>query len=132
MHSLLALPDGVRYDEEFFCASILPDIERNLCDGKHSKTLRGVYFHRDNASAHNARRPQQEIAQTNASRVVHPTYSPDVGPSDFFLFGHLEGEMARFTANSSTDILSEVRQFFQKIIKATLVAVYDEWITRLE
>jgi hypothetical protein len=57
---------------------------------------------------------------------VHPSHSPDFAPSDFFLFGHLKGQMAGFTANSPADILSEIRRNFQEIPKETLVAVYDE------
>jgi hypothetical protein len=56
IHSLLALPAGVRYDAEFFCAFVLPDVERNLCDDKHWKTLGGVDLHLDNAPAHNPKR----------------------------------------------------------------------------
>jgi hypothetical protein len=37
---------------------------------------------------------------------VHPAYSPDAAPSDFFLFGYLKDEMAGFTPNSPGDILS--------------------------
>jgi hypothetical protein len=40
--------------------------------------------------------------------------------------------MAAFAVNSPADILSEIRRIFQKDPKETLVAVYDEWITRLE
>jgi hypothetical protein len=114
IHSLLALPAGVRCDTEFFCASVLLDIQRNLCDGKHRKTLRGIYLHLGNTPAHNAKRSRQEIARTKASRVVHPACSPDATPSDFFLFGHLKGEMAVFKANSLLYILREVRRTFRK------------------
>jgi hypothetical protein len=48
------------------------------------------------------------------------------------LFGYLKGEVADFTANSPADILSEIRQIFQEVSNETIVAVYDEWITRLE
>jgi hypothetical protein len=40
--------------------------------------------------------------------------------------------MAGFTTNSPADILSEIRRIFQEISKETLLAVYDEWITRVE
>jgi hypothetical protein len=116
----------MRYDAEFFCVSVLPDIGRNFCDGKHRKTLRCVYFHLDNAPAHNAKRPRQEIARTKATMVVHPADSPppDAALSDFFLFDSLEGEMEGFTANSPTHILSEIWRIFQSISKETLLAVY--------
>jgi hypothetical protein len=117
---------------EFFYASVLPDIERHLCDGKHSKTLRCVYFHLDDALAHSAKLPQQEIARTKATRVVHLAYSSDNALSDLLSFRYLKGEMAGFTAYSPEDIRSEIRGIFQEIPKENLVAVYDEWITRLE
>jgi hypothetical protein len=126
---LLALLAEMRCDASFFCASVLPDIERNLRDGKHPKTLRGVYLHPDNAPAHNAKRPRQEVARRKTTRFVHPAYPPDAAPSDFVLFGYLAGEMAGFIANSPPDILSEIRWIFQEISKETLVAVYDEWMT---
>jgi hypothetical protein len=108
---------------ELFCASVLPHIERNLCDGKQRKTLRGVYLYLDIIPAHNAKRSRQEIARTKATKVVHPNYSPDAAPSDFVLFDDLKGETAGFAANSLADILSEIRRIFQKVSKETLVAV---------
>jgi hypothetical protein len=98
------------YDSEFFCASVPPDIERNLCDGKSTKTLRGVHLHLDNAPAHNAKWSRQEAARIKATRVADPAYSADAAPSYIFLFDFLKGEMAGFTANSPADILSQIRQ----------------------
>jgi hypothetical protein len=90
------------------CSAVLPDIERNLFDGKCRKTLRGAYLPLDNARAHNAKRSRQEIARTKAPRAVHPAYSCDAAPSDFFLFGRLKGEMAGLTANSPAETFSEM------------------------
>jgi hypothetical protein len=94
--------------------------------------LQGVCLHRDNAPLHNAKRSRKEIARTKITRIMHLAHSPDAALSDFFLFGYLKGKMAYFTANSLTDILSEIRRIFQENSKDVLVAVYDEWITRLE
>jgi hypothetical protein len=63
---------------------------------------------------------------------VHPAYSPDATFSDFLSFGCLKTEMAVFTANSAAEILSEIRRIFQETSKEALIALYDEWITRLE
>jgi hypothetical protein len=105
----------MRCDAQFFCVSVLPDIERNLCDCKRKKKLPGVYLHLNHAPAHNTKRLWQEITRTKVTRVLHPAYSHDAAPSDFFLFGSLKGEIAGFTANSPADILSEIRRIFQKI-----------------
>jgi hypothetical protein len=130
--SLLALSAGMWYDTTFFCASVLPDIKRNLCDGKGKKTLRGVYTYLDHALAHNAEWPRQEIARIKGIRLVYPAYSPDAAPIDFFLFSYLKGEVEGFRANLPADILSEIRRIFREISKEVLMGVYDEWITRLE
>jgi hypothetical protein len=113
-------------DAEFFYASVLSDIERNLCDGKCRKMPRGIYLHLDNAPAHNAKWSRQDIARIKAIRILHPAHSPDAALSDFFWVGCLKGEMAGVTANSSADILSEIRRISQEISQETLVAVYEE------
>jgi hypothetical protein len=55
IHNLLVLPARMPYDAESFSPAVLPDIERNLCDGKRRKTLRAVYPHLENAPAHNTK-----------------------------------------------------------------------------
>jgi hypothetical protein len=122
----------MRYDAEFFCAPVLSDIERNLCDGKRRKMVQGVCIHLDNAPAHNAEKSRQGMVRTRSTGVVHPAYSPAAVPSDFFLSGCLKAEMAGFTANSPADIRFKIRRIFQEISKETLMTMYDEWITDLE
>jgi hypothetical protein len=129
-HNLLTLSAGVRYDAEFFCTSILPDLEKNICEGTRIKTLRGIYLHLGNAPAHDAKRSRQEIARTKTMKVVHPAYSLDIASSDFFLFGHLTREMVGFTTSSPEDILSAIRRIFVEILKETVAAGSNKWIAR--
>jgi hypothetical protein len=132
MHNLLSLPAGTQYDAELFCASVLADIKRNLCYSKRRNTLRSVCLHFGNAQADDAKQSRQEIARTKATMVVHPVYSHDAAPTDFFLFGYLKDGMAGFTADSSADVLSQIRRIFSEISKETSVAVYEKCIIRLE
>jgi hypothetical protein len=126
IHSLLALRVGVRYDTKTICASVFPDIERNLCDGKRRKRFRGLYLPLDNAPPHNAKRPRQEIARTKAKRATDPAHSPDGAPSDFFLFGNLKPEMTESTASSGEHILSKIRGIFETIPKEITTAVCNK------
>jgi hypothetical protein len=119
-------------DAKFSCASVLPDIEKNLYEGKRRKALRGIDLHRGNAPAHSAKRSRQQISRNKATRAVHPAYFPDPAPSDLFVFASLKGEMTGFIGNSLVDILSEIRRIFPEISKETAVAVYNEQTTRLE
>ncbi|GBP10692.1 Histone-lysine N-methyltransferase SETMAR [Eumeta japonica] len=40
----------------------------------------------DNASVHTARVSRQALKDTGFSEIDHPPYSPDLAPSDYFLF----------------------------------------------
>lgn len=47
----------------------------------------------DNAPAHNANITKEYIQNSIFERVDHPPYSPDLAPSDFWLFGEMKGRM---------------------------------------
>jgi hypothetical protein len=115
-HNLLALLARMQQDAESVCAYVLPHIERNLCDGKRRKTFQGVHFYLDNAPAHNAKRPRQEITQTKVTRVMSPAYSPDAASSVLFLWLP-EGGDSWLHSELTADILSATRQIFHGISK---------------
>jgi hypothetical protein len=80
----------------------------------------------------NAKWPQQEIARTKATKVVHPVSSTGVAPGAFFVCGDLKCEIAGVTASSPEDIFSEIHRIFAEVSKVTLAALYNGWITSLE
>ncbi|GBP51803.1 Histone-lysine N-methyltransferase SETMAR [Eumeta japonica] len=47
----------------------------------------------DNASVHTARVSRQALKDTGFSEIDHPPYSPDLAPSDYFLFSNLIKEL---------------------------------------
>ncbi|GBP80179.1 Mariner Mos1 transposase [Eumeta japonica] len=66
--------------------------ERQSCR-RTWKLLRGVLFLQDNASVHTARVSRQALKDTGFSEIDHPPYSPDLAPSDYFLFSNLKKEL---------------------------------------
>ncbi|GBP37502.1 Histone-lysine N-methyltransferase SETMAR [Eumeta japonica] len=57
---------------------------------RRGKLSRGVLFLQDNASVHTARVSRQALKDTGFSEIDHPPYSPDLAPSDYFLFSNLK------------------------------------------
>ncbi|GBP12622.1 Mariner Mos1 transposase [Eumeta japonica] len=53
---------------------------------KRREISRGVLFLLDNASVHTARVSEAGLKDTGFSEIDHPPYSPDLAPSDYFLF----------------------------------------------
>ncbi|GBP43562.1 Mariner Mos1 transposase [Eumeta japonica] len=60
---------------------------------RRGKLSRGVLFLPDNASVHTARVSRQALKDTGFSEIDHPPYSPDLAPSDYFLFSNLKKEL---------------------------------------
>ncbi|GBP43546.1 Mariner Mos1 transposase [Eumeta japonica] len=60
---------------------------------RRGKLSRGVLFLQHNASVHTARVSRQALKDTGFSEIDHPPYSPDLAPSDYFLFSNLKKEL---------------------------------------
>jgi hypothetical protein len=71
---------------------------------------------------------------TNANkmtRALHPLYSPDLAPSDFFLFGNVKRQLSGCSFDHTDDLLTVVQEILDGFDKATLIRVFDEWVRRL-
>ena len=49
-----------------------------------------VLFQQDKAKPHTALKTQQQIEELEWELLPHPAYSPDVAPSDYYLFRSME------------------------------------------
>ena len=52
-------------------------------------------LHHDNAPAHTALSVREFLATKQITVLEHPAYSPDLAPSDFFLFPKDKGNIER-------------------------------------
>jgi hypothetical protein len=65
-------------------------------------------------------------------QAPHPPYSPDLAPSDFFLFGCVKGKLMRYRAETASELLVRIRAILAEIPRETLNAVFLEWMERLQ
>ena len=67
-----------------------------LVKTRPGKLHRGIFFHHDNALAHSSNAARAVLREFRWKLLPHPPYSPDLAPSDFFLFPkmkeHLKGK----------------------------------------
>jgi hypothetical protein len=57
--------------------------------------------------------------------VPHPAYSPDLAPSDFFLFGYLKSKLQGIVVRSRPEFFSAIGEIFDEILKETLLAAWE-------
>jgi len=66
-----------------------------LKEKRRSKFTKGVLFLHDNAPAHWALATQKKLAYLGFQCLDHPSYSPDLAPSDYHLFLGLKKTIER-------------------------------------
>ncbi|CAH2015084.1 unnamed protein product, partial [Acanthoscelides obtectus] len=54
---------------------------------------RRITVHQDNASSHTAQKTRQYLTEENVKLLVHPPYSPDLSPNDFFTFPKIKNRL---------------------------------------
>ena len=69
----------------------------------------GIVFHHDNARPHSSLTTRQKLLELGWDVLLHPPYSPDIAPSDYYLFRSLQ----TFTSDDSVkDVFAEKDQKF--------------------
>ncbi|GFV00161.1 histone-lysine N-methyltransferase SETMAR [Trichonephila clavipes] len=67
---------------------------------------KGVVFHHDNARPHTSLVTRQKLLELGWDVLPHPPYSPDLAPSDYFLFRSLQNSLNGKNFNNGDDVKS--------------------------
>ncbi|GFW63286.1 histone-lysine N-methyltransferase SETMAR [Trichonephila clavipes] len=73
---------------------------------------KGVVFHQDNARPHTSLVTRQKLLQLEWDTMPHPPYSPDLAPSDYYLFRSLQIFLDGKTFTSNEEVKNHLDQFF--------------------
>ena len=74
---------------------------------------RGVLFHQDNAPPRRSCVALAAIDIAGFELVDHPSYSPDLASSDFFLFPKLKENIRGKIFTSDDDVMTSVKDWFK-------------------
>jgi transposase len=132
IHSLVDVPKGMKYNTTFFYDTVMPGIIGDITSHSRRKTLKNFFLHMDNATPHNSKQSQECIQASRAQRLPHPAYSPDLAPSDFFLFGYLKEKLTDFPCATREQLKIAIIEIFSGIDREILLSVFHSWMKRLK
>lgn len=107
------LEDGQTMNGEEFRRQI-DEVDRCLRNNRPERPSRKPFLLMDNARPHTARESQQKVKEKNWNVVYHPPYSPDIAPSDYFLFSNLKRHMRGKRFSSIEELKAEVIGYFEE------------------
>ena len=97
---------------------------------KRPKKAAAVLFHQDNAPPHWAARVHQFFDDNNFEVVPHAPYSPDLAPSDFWLFPTLKNTLRGRTFSSRSALPTAIFQWSERTPKEAFAAAMQSWRER--
>ena len=89
-------------------------------------------LHMDNASPHNAEKVRILLSSSSFLRLCHPPNSPDLAPSDFWLFSHLKKQLEYQNTKDKESLLQSLRIIVDRIPCEMWQKVFRDWEQRLE
>jgi histone-lysine N-methyltransferase SETMAR len=98
------------------------DTHRHLKDAvrrKHLKKWKAYiwFLLHDNAPAHQLVLVKDFLAKNNVTTLDHPPYSPDLAPTDFYLFPLLKSALKGGRCCDATDIIENVTEELKRLSK---------------
>jgi histone-lysine N-methyltransferase SETMAR len=129
-HVVKLLPKDGTFNANFDMNEILSEI---ACwrEAQGGGTNRQLVVHADNARPQTAGGTLRYLEASGMVRVPHPPYSPDLAPSDFFLFGYLKSMLQGRHFERSEGLLAAILALLDTIENVTLQRAFLEWMKRL-
>ena len=69
---------------------------------------KGIIFHHDNATLHTSLDTRQKLLGLGWEVMLHPSYSPDLAPPDYYLFQSLQNSLNSKTFNDDETVKSQL------------------------
>jgi hypothetical protein len=123
------LGKGRKFNTGYYIAEILESLSkwRSIkAAGNERKLL--VYV--DDARLHTVKLSTQYFNDHRMKSTLHPPCSPDLAPSDFYIFGHIKRCLTGLSFEDADQLLAAVEGVLEGIEKVTLQAVFLEWMDR--
>jgi transposase len=125
---IVALPKGCTFNAEYYRDNILAALTQLQLEDDGRKLV----VHTDNARAHIAQKCRTFCEENGLRLALHPPYSPDLAPSDFFLFGYVKKRLKGMVFPSYKELLDAIGEVVTGVESEILTAVFEHWMERLE
>jgi len=121
------LQKGKTITGEYY-SDLLDRFDIELKQKRPNCTKKKVLFHQDNARVHTCVVAMAKFHKLGYELLPHPAYSPDLAPSDYFLFPNLKKWLGGKRFGSNEEVIAETNAYFEGLEKTC----YLEGIKKLE
>ena len=120
------LESGNTVNADEYCMQ-LDAVDEKLRSDRPNRPDRKPVFLQDNARPHKAKKSMEKINDLGWIALDHPPYSPDLAPSDYWIFRKLKKNFRAKVHNSKDELMAAVQAFFRE----QPVTWFQEGLSRL-
>jgi histone-lysine N-methyltransferase SETMAR len=125
------LPKGHHLKAEYSCNHILHEIDQIYPATTDQDARRKIVFHFDKATPHTATVSLAFLDSHRMRRTLQPPFSPDLAPSDFYLFGKLKTTLMGSVFENEQELLDGIIKILDQITRDELESAFEKWVARL-
>jgi len=121
------LEKGKTINSDYYIA-LLERLKDEIAEKRPHMSKKKVLFHQDNAPCHKSMKTMAKMHELGFELLPHTPYSPDLAPSDYWLFADLKKKLARKRFGSNEEVIAETEAYFE----AKDISFYKTGIEMLE
>jgi hypothetical protein len=125
------LPTGTKMNSDYIITNILELLERKIFPNRRKPHAKRLIVHLDNCSIHTNGASEVFMAEQNMIGLKHSPDSPDLAPSDFYLFSTIKEKLTDIQMVHEEDLCYRLPELLNEIPVRELRKVFDIWIKRL-
>jgi histone-lysine N-methyltransferase SETMAR len=129
-HLVNIMPKGFEFNASYDVTQIFNPLSK-WRRTQVGHTNRKLIVHADNGSPHTTKMTSQFMERNSMQTEPHPAYSPDLAPSDFYLFSYVKQLLSECQFADQDSLLQAVSDILVSIEKVTLESVFHNWMERL-
>ena len=112
-------------------ANLLDQLRTAIREKRLGKLSKGVLLQQDNARVHTCKVVMDVVERNGYELILHPAYSPDLAPSDFFLFPNLKKDIRGLHFRSDEEVVTAVDEWVNEkdpdFFSPGLMALAHRW-----
>ena len=94
-------------------AETIQELHKAINEKRKGKVKYQTLLLHNNAPPYMVKVTRQAIQDSKFEKLLHPPYSPDLAPSNYYLFRHLKKSLCGRRFEDNNEVMSAVRGFFK-------------------
>ena len=99
------------FTQEKYYANLLDQLRTTIREKRQGKLSKSVLLQQDNGRVHTCKIAMDAFERNGYELIPHPAYSPDLAPSDFFLFPNLKKDIRGLHFQSDEEVMMAVEEW---------------------